>query len=610
MKTSLVLGVVLLFLFVSSAAADFTLVRSFPAPVAGLTGLENADGVLFGVAGYGTGESCLFRFDPADGTVFGTVYCLTQEPPGCPGIPSNYVSCAFKPWNSLDHDSDDPICHDTYWVGEECGDLLKFTWTDSDDLIYAGHCRPDGMGEPAGLAYHSGHIYVLDRTNGVIFKVVSCSGALCEPIELPQIIANPSALTIYGGNFFVSDAGTETVYELDSLGGLIEAHNLEGFSPCVLYGMTFIGEHLFVASDCEAILVYEFGSGGFDIPEGDSVAVEPLPDELEIVFPTVVDSGSLYVEVNETDPCPAPDGVRFLPSFYEIVVTASFDYVAQVAILTEDPPPEDINPDLVRIFRRPSGDCMPYMDVTTAPFEIVETSRDPRLARLSKRLSEDDEFSVFILAEDRRHPMAVINLKYNYLQEAIDALMGVPVDPVNVMNALLAEAIAATRAHRYGRAATLVDRIADVALATPEIPHTFDPGNPGNNLGGRIVARAHTLSFSLRRLVRERVLVGPRPGPALAKARPASDFSLSPNPSSSGFTITLSPSGEGPVSLRVYSVDGRVVRTLLEDGDAGGNQVVTWDGTNDSGGAVAVGTYFAVLTQGDRASVEKIVVRK
>jgi hypothetical protein len=176
------------------------------------------------------------------------------------------------------------------------------------------------------------------------------------------------------------------------------------------------------------------------------------------------------------------------------------------------------------------------------------------------------------------------------------------------MYALLADAGTATRAHKYGRAARLVDQIAEVVMATPEIPHTYDPDNPGTNLGGRIVARAHTLSFSLRQLVREERLE--TPGPMLGMARGGGSLTLSPNPSASGFSIGFASTGIAPVSLRIYSVNGRLVRTLLDNVSFGGYKIITWDSRNDGGVPVAAGTYFAVLSQGEHTSMEKVVVRR
>ncbi len=605
MKSRIVLGVIFVLVMAFSAAADFTLVRTIPTPGTNLTGLDNADGVLFAVTAYDIGESCLLLIDPADGDVL-DVHCLTQEPPGCPGSDPCYVSCAFKPWDNL---VQDPLCMDSYWVGDACGDLLRYNWTDTYGLVYIDHCKPEGLGEPAGMAVLDGFVYVLDRSNGQVFKLITCFETPPDPCQLPANIASPSALTAYGGNFFVSDAGTDLVYEMNADCGLVGVHNLENFAPRALSGMTFIGDYLFVASDSHEILVYEFGPGGFEIPGGDSVVVELIPDELEITFPTVADSGSLYVHVAQVDPCPAPPGVRLLPSFYEIILTASFDYVAQVALMAEEPMPEDINPRRVRIFRRPSGECMPYMDVTVAPYEILETERSRTLARISKRLSEDDEFSVFTLGEDNRHPLDVIDLKYMYLQEAINAVSGCPIDLKHAMNGLKTSAMAATAARRYVRAARLVDRIADVAMGAPEIPHTYDPDNPGGNMAGRIVARAHTLSFSLRQLMEERLLVGPPGMRMLGAAGNDGGLTLSPNPSASGFSIGFTPESSAPVNLRIYAVDGRLVRTLLDGVGPKGHMTVTWDGRNAAGIRAAAGTYFAVMTQGEQTSVEKLILR-
>jgi hypothetical protein len=607
MKSKVMLGVVFLLLVGHSAFADFHLVGSIPTPdeTTSLSGLAAADGLLFAVADYGPDGSCLYVIDPDNGDVIREAW-VSASPPGCPGEMPSYVSCAFEQAGPV---LEDPLCLDTYWVGDGCGDIIKYNWTAGSGLIYAGHCRPCGLGEPTGLTFYDGYPYVLDRTNRIVFKLTGCYQVPSQVCELPGAVSDPAALTMREGDYFVADRMSGLVHEINGECGPVEIHSLEGFGSRSLAGMTFLDDRLFVASDDDEILIYEFGGAGWEVPEGDSVIVEPLPEELEITFPTVVGAGSLFVKVNPTDSCPAPEGVMFLPSFYEILTTASFDYVAEVAIFTEDPMAEGIDPDLVRIFRRPSGDCTPYMDVTVAPFQIVETLRDPRLSRLIQRLSEDDEFSVFILGEDRRRPLDVIDLKYNYLQEAIDALAGVPVDPYNLMNALLAEALQASTRHNYVRAATLVDRVADVAMATPEIPHTFDPNEPGTNLAGRIMVRAHTLSFSLRLLIEKRVMPLSQGASKLDVNRVIPTLTLSTNPSSSTFEIGLMPGNDEPVTLKIYSVEGRVVRTLA-DGMAGrGGRTLTWDGLNDDGLRVASGTYFAVLVQGERTATAKLILR-
>jgi hypothetical protein len=406
----------------------------------------------------------------------------------------------------------------------------------------------------------------------------------------------------------------DVLYEIGEGGAVIDIHELEGFHPLntrALTGLAFIGDELFVASDDDEILVYQFASFGVEVPEGDSIVVEPIPDELEVGFPTVVDSGSLYVHVSGIDTCPPPEGVVFLPDFYEIVTTASFEYAAQIAMMTDEPLPPGIDPRKVRIFARPSGDCRPYMDITTAPIEFFDGEGERTFRVRTRTLSEDDEFSVFILGEDHRNPLDVIAMKFMYLEEAIDAVECYPPDPCEEMLELLARARMAFGRHRYARAAMFVDMIAEVALATPEIPHLYDPDMPGGNLGGRIVARAHTLSFSIRLLVRpEQVADGPL-GPMLeSSARLAENLVLSPNPSTSGFTMWLAPRGTEEVSLRIFSVKGELVRTLINNEHLAGSRTVIWDGTNADGLPVAAGTYFVVYTEGEQAITKKLILQR
>ena len=47
-----------------------------------------------------------------------------------------------------------------------------------------------------------------------------------------------------------------------------------------------------------------------------------------------------------------------------------------------------------------------------------------------------------------------------------------------------------------------------------------------------------------------------------------------------------------PVALRVYAVDGRLVRTLVSRRLDPGYHEVRWDGTGDSGAPLASGVYL------------------
>ncbi|HYW69207.1 MAG TPA: T9SS type A sorting domain-containing protein, partial [bacterium] len=66
-----------------------------------------------------------------------------------------------------------------------------------------------------------------------------------------------------------------------------------------------------------------------------------------------------------------------------------------------------------------------------------------------------------------------------------------------------------------------------------------------------------------------------------------------PNPFNPMTKIAYSVKEAGPVSIEVYNVAGRVVRTLLDtEVDAGSRGYVTWDGRSDGGEKCASGVYF------------------
>lgn len=67
-----------------------------------------------------------------------------------------------------------------------------------------------------------------------------------------------------------------------------------------------------------------------------------------------------------------------------------------------------------------------------------------------------------------------------------------------------------------------------------------------------------------------------------------------PNPFNPSTTIEfgLTASGEGAVSLEIFDVTGRRVKSLLNENRAAGTWRVTWDGTTDAGTRVSSGVYF------------------
>jgi hypothetical protein len=65
-----------------------------------------------------------------------------------------------------------------------------------------------------------------------------------------------------------------------------------------------------------------------------------------------------------------------------------------------------------------------------------------------------------------------------------------------------------------------------------------------------------------------------------------------PNPFNSRTTIVCEIPVDGPVSLQIFDVGGRLVRTLVNGPSAAGRLVVPWDGTDNRNQLVASGVYF------------------
>lgn len=69
-----------------------------------------------------------------------------------------------------------------------------------------------------------------------------------------------------------------------------------------------------------------------------------------------------------------------------------------------------------------------------------------------------------------------------------------------------------------------------------------------------------------------------------------------PNPFDPATTIDFHLEVEDEVSLKVYDVSGKLVRTLVDGVRGPGRHTIMWDGRNDEGRSVASGAYFYQLT--------------
>jgi hypothetical protein len=97
-----------------------------------------------------------------------------------------------------------------------------------------------------------------------------------------------------------------------------------------------------------------------------------------------------------------------------------------------------------------------------------------------------------------------------------------------------------------------------------------------------------------------------------SKEKP-SEFGLSqnyPNPFNPTTKIEFTLAKSGYVTLQIYDVLGRKVRTLVSEQLSSGYKSVIWDGKNDDGKDVASGVYFYRLKAGGFSETKKMVIIK
>ena len=88
-----------------------------------------------------------------------------------------------------------------------------------------------------------------------------------------------------------------------------------------------------------------------------------------------------------------------------------------------------------------------------------------------------------------------------------------------------------------------------------------------------------------------------------------------PNPFNPETAIKYTVRSAGPVTVRIFSTDGRLVRTLKQDEmTVAGTDEVAWNGTDDQGRHVSSGIYFVRTSQktgrGEESAIIKIAAAK
>ncbi len=83
-----------------------------------------------------------------------------------------------------------------------------------------------------------------------------------------------------------------------------------------------------------------------------------------------------------------------------------------------------------------------------------------------------------------------------------------------------------------------------------------------------------------------------------------------PNPFNPVTAIKFSLEEAGPVSLKVFDVNGRVVKTLASGSHAAGEHEMIWNGQDESGSSLASGVYFYRLQADGKTMSKRMVLLK
>ena len=83
-----------------------------------------------------------------------------------------------------------------------------------------------------------------------------------------------------------------------------------------------------------------------------------------------------------------------------------------------------------------------------------------------------------------------------------------------------------------------------------------------------------------------------------------------PNPFNPATEISYRIAGQQQVTLKIYDVAGRLVRTLVDEPQAAGVYSITWNGIDNAGATVSTGVYFYRLKAGKYTETRRMVLLK
>jgi hypothetical protein len=113
------------------------------------------------------------------------------------------------------------------------------------------------------------------------------------------------------------------------------------------------------------------------------------------------------------------------------------------------------------------------------------------------------------------------------------------------------------------------------------------------------------------------ILIEPTTAVEEAAGKVPSSFALEanyPNPfnpeTTIEYAIPLQASVRAHVTLRIYNLQGQLVRTLVDEQKSPGYYHIVWDGSNDAGARVSSGVYLYTITAGNFKATKKMAMLK
>ncbi len=106
------------------------------------------------------------------------------------------------------------------------------------------------------------------------------------------------------------------------------------------------------------------------------------------------------------------------------------------------------------------------------------------------------------------------------------------------------------------------------------------------------------------------VISGELAQPALVVPARTELYANTPNPFNPATQLSFALSRQGNVRLQIYSVQGRLVATLVDGELPAGPHSVTWQGRDDAGRLVSSGAYIVRLEAPDATQSRRITLMK